>query len=214
MATEFELVGLASTTRVVEGILARLGVLAISNGGYVRSLKKGAGSLERIPDAVAFQNAVREMAAQAPAVIVALDDIRGFDGNLKGNRYRAEAEILVYCISDHRTSLTEGRLDLLDRDGLDQTKDPGLRTLFEDVFKLLAGWIPPGPNSGRLEPIRGTTRAVLPDATVWEWRFINKVELGGDITLNPKPPITSANVRNEVLDRDGDVALTIEEDLP
>lgn len=202
-----------TVTGLVEGVIERLQALTREQGRYLRTLDKAAGSLERM-DNESFQDALRAMGAGAPAVFVAVDDLRGFQGTTRGSAWRAEAELLAYCVADHRRSLTDGRLDPLVRDDSEPETDPGLRGLYEDVFNLLAGWVPPLLNAGRLNPIRGTTRAVAASVTVWEWRFVGQVEIVGDLELDPPAPITSVRVLNDVRDRDGQTAVVIEEDLP
>lgn len=197
-------------TQLVETTIERLQPLTTDQGRYIRAIKKAAGPIEKM-DQESMQKALHDLAGQAPAVLIALDKIGNFTGNTNMDTWACEAELVVYGANDHRTSLTDGRLDPDDRTGADPSRDPGLRAMYMDLFKRLAGWGPAG--LGPLDPVAGNTVAVWQNATVWSWRFMVRLTLTSSPDETPTT-ITSAHARIDAQTPAGERALVVEQDLP
>jgi hypothetical protein len=199
-------------TQIVSAVLARVASLALAEGGYVKAIKRAAARLDgRMTEAV-WQAALVEMSGNAPAIFVGVDAYRNFTGNTGGRAqsWQGDADLYVYCATDYRGSLTEGRLDPDDSADLDPTADQGMWRLVEDVFVRLAGWSPQS-NVYRLNPAAGKFVVVDEAVTVWEWQFSVSVVLASN-PLPSAPVVTSVRVDNHV-PNDPAVIITTE-DLP
>lgn len=187
-------------TQIVASVMARVAPLALAQGGYVKAIKRAAARLDARLAETVWQAALDEMRANAPAIFTTIDAYRNFTGTSGGRTqsWKGDADLYVYCATDHRGSLTEGRLDPDATADADPTADQGLWRLVEDVFGRLAGWSPQG-NAYRLNPVGGRFVVIDEAITVWEWHFSASVVL--DSTPIPAPPtVTSALVDNQTPD--------------
>lgn len=185
------LYGLDPYTALVDAVLTRLQPLAVAQGQYVRTLKRGPGNLARMSDA-AFAATIDKLSGACPAVLVTTDEVTSFDGTV-GRRHSgqwwADVALHLYCANDHRRDFVVGRLEPVDRTFASAAQDPGLCVLANDVLGLLAGHAPI-TQAGRINPVRGETVWLDAAMSVWVWRCSVKLQLSGDVPLTPAPAIT------------------------
>ena len=178
---------MAVLTDMVSDIKDRLAVLNVTAGGYVQAIESAPGAVDSAnwtPDAM--QALLDIVNTRFPAIVVAIDEIRGFEGTSGGYEHEwiAQAQVTVYVISDHLRDTVEGRLDQSVEASADATQDQGLRALWEDTFTLLAAYTPTNA-AGPMQPQQMRTTMVSPGFTVIEQRYEAKMSITSSPLATP-----------------------------
>lgn len=192
-------------TRIAADLIARLSVLSIEQGGYVRAIEQVPIALEKV-DQEPFQHAMHAVVGRSPAILLALDDYGNFEAHgTSQTNWRSQLDVHIYAISTHRRDLLEGREDS------DGGASRGLRALTEHIGRLLSGYEPDIEYIEPLMPLR--LQGLWADAamTVWEWRF--RLWHTFAAVTEPMPQITSVRMRQiGKVDKD-ETALVLEQQL-
>jgi len=173
-----------------------------SKGGYVAAIGQAARPISGTSeDDLAILSAAFHGSAPAPALIVALgdQDFSSSGSGMGGTSYVGELVLAVYAISAHQkdSAGVDGRLAPDAVAARDPKADPGIETMLEHVRELLCGHELGITMVDVIRPRSEREVGTSADASVWEHRFVVRVELEVPQRADSDPP-TGFDVQSEL----------------
>jgi len=182
-------------TLIRAAIATRLAPLLKSNGGYLRKI----GVLPRPMRGRSEEEVslvVQAIDALAPAVLIALGRKRVEPTGTDGLEWRGELEVVVYAASSNARSYVDGRLAADVVAAADDTADPGIEVILQQIEERLLGQDLSIPTSVELREATEDETWTFSDITVWEQHYTMRVTLD----INPNRGITQKVTSIEVED--------------
>lgn len=155
-------------TALRNAIVAKLAPLKKSNGLYLRAIGKLAAPYLGAGDDDGLALLHLTLQGQAPAIVVALGDAKWKSIGMDALDLQGVIAVHVYVATVNPRGPVDGRLEPDVTATADDTADPGIDTMLEDVLQQLVGQ-DPGVD-GLYEPHVLEERAVFtgPEMTIWE----------------------------------------------
>lgn len=187
--------GLAKPLRTLvrEGVIARLGRLLISAGGYLSAIIPVGSVVRGTEDVDGISYMFDALNGRAPAIAVAIGDETFTPAGMSGYQWRSTLDVRVYAITNNlRSREARQAADVVAL--ASNAKDPGIDILLEHLAQLLIGYqiasssSPKGQQIFELRPTR--QQELVNNNAMALWEAVFTVDLSREI--NAKRDVNTA----------------------